>query len=204
MADKKITELTALTSLSQDDLFVVVDDPEGIPITKRITAGNIFANVNFSSVASTTNAVGIKVTSKATTANISSEFIGAKVSLVIANAAVTQLGSGSGNVDFYGLSIEHSNTVSRLNSNSAPIAFFNLSESANATSANAQLSTTFLMDLGRNGLGNVSFGTANSNTLTMVTPSDFGGTAANSTPTHKIKIRINGTSYWLLASNTAN
>lgn len=204
MADKKITELTSLTSLSQDDLFVVVDDPNGVPITKRITAGNIFANVNFSSVAATTSGVGLKVTSTAATQNISTEFIGTKVSLVIANAAVTQLGSGGGNVNFYGLSIEHSNTSVRLNSNSAPIAFINFSESANVTSANAQLSTTYLLDIGKNGLGNVSFSSTNSNTLTMITASEYTGTLSNNTPTHKIKIRINGVNYWLLASNTAN
>jgi hypothetical protein len=41
MADKKITELTALTSLSNDDLLVVVDDPAGTAVTKKITASNL-------------------------------------------------------------------------------------------------------------------------------------------------------------------
>ena len=41
MADKKITELTALTTLSNDDLLVVVDDPSGTPVTKKITAANL-------------------------------------------------------------------------------------------------------------------------------------------------------------------
>jgi len=44
MADKKITELTQLTSLASGDLFVVVDDPTGTPITKKITASDIFGN----------------------------------------------------------------------------------------------------------------------------------------------------------------
>jgi hypothetical protein len=41
MADKKITALTALSSLSDDDLFVVVDDPSGTPTSKKITAANV-------------------------------------------------------------------------------------------------------------------------------------------------------------------
>mgnify|MGYP003347753079 CR=1 FL=1 len=41
MADKKITALTALTTLSDDDLFVVVDDPSGTPTSKKITAANV-------------------------------------------------------------------------------------------------------------------------------------------------------------------
>lgn len=36
MAIKKITELDALTSLTDDDLFVVVNDPSGMPVTKKI------------------------------------------------------------------------------------------------------------------------------------------------------------------------
>lgn len=45
MADKKITELTALTSLSNDDLLVVVDDPAGTAVTKKITASNLKAGL---------------------------------------------------------------------------------------------------------------------------------------------------------------
>lgn len=41
MADKKITELTALTTLDDADLFAVVDDVAGTPVTKKITAANV-------------------------------------------------------------------------------------------------------------------------------------------------------------------
>lgn len=41
---KKISELTALTSASEDDLLVIVDNPSGTAATKKITVGNLFGN----------------------------------------------------------------------------------------------------------------------------------------------------------------
>lgn len=41
MADTKITALTALTTATTDDLFPVVDDPGGSPVTKKITLTNL-------------------------------------------------------------------------------------------------------------------------------------------------------------------
>lgn len=41
MADQKITQLTALTTPSTDDLLAIVDDPSGTPITKKITLLNL-------------------------------------------------------------------------------------------------------------------------------------------------------------------
>ena len=41
---KKISELTALTSASSDDLLVIVDAPSGTAATKKITVGNLFGN----------------------------------------------------------------------------------------------------------------------------------------------------------------
>jgi len=45
MADKKVTQLDALTSLSGDDLFMVVDDPAGTPVSKKITVTNAFTGM---------------------------------------------------------------------------------------------------------------------------------------------------------------
>jgi|LauGreDrversion2_2_1035103.scaffolds.fasta_scaffold12434_2 hypothetical protein len=41
---KKITELTALTAPSADDLMVIVDSPSGTPVTKYVTVGNFLGN----------------------------------------------------------------------------------------------------------------------------------------------------------------
>jgi hypothetical protein len=37
MADKKVTQLTALTSPNDEDLLLLVDDPNGTPVSKSIT-----------------------------------------------------------------------------------------------------------------------------------------------------------------------
>jgi len=37
MADKKVTQLTALTSPNDEDLLLMVDDPNGTPVSKSIT-----------------------------------------------------------------------------------------------------------------------------------------------------------------------
>ena len=37
MADKKVTQLTALTSPNDEDLLLLVDDPNGTPVNKKIT-----------------------------------------------------------------------------------------------------------------------------------------------------------------------
>jgi len=45
MADKKVTNLDALTLVSGDDLFMVVDSPAGVPTNKKITVSNLFGDL---------------------------------------------------------------------------------------------------------------------------------------------------------------
>ena len=45
MADKKVSALSAINTLSQDDLLMVVNDPAGTPESKKVTVGNLFGNV---------------------------------------------------------------------------------------------------------------------------------------------------------------
>lgn len=41
MVDAKITALTEMTEPTADDLFVMVDDPSGTPVTKKATRANV-------------------------------------------------------------------------------------------------------------------------------------------------------------------
>jgi len=62
MADKKVTQLTALTAPSKDDLLLIIDDPLGSPVSKKITVGDFFGTtsqvtsntINLASVGGTT------------------------------------------------------------------------------------------------------------------------------------------------------
>jgi hypothetical protein len=64
MADKKVTQLTALTAPTKDDLLLIIDDPLGSPVSKKITIDNLLGatsvlNVNAISItASGTTALG--------------------------------------------------------------------------------------------------------------------------------------------------
>jgi len=46
MADKKVTQLTALTVPTKDDLLLIIDDPLGSPISKKITVGDLFGSTS--------------------------------------------------------------------------------------------------------------------------------------------------------------
>jgi len=46
MADKKVTELTAATSTTADDLLMIIDDPSGTPASKKITLNNFFGSIS--------------------------------------------------------------------------------------------------------------------------------------------------------------
>jgi hypothetical protein len=62
MADKKVTQLTALTVPTKEDLLLIIDDPLGSPISKKITVDNFFGATS----ALTVNAISI--TASGTTA----------------------------------------------------------------------------------------------------------------------------------------
>lgn len=45
MADQKVTQKARLTTPSVEDLLMIIDDPNGTPVTKAITIKNLFAAV---------------------------------------------------------------------------------------------------------------------------------------------------------------
>lgn len=61
MASEKLTELDALSTASTDDIFYLVDDPAGTPISKKITLSNLqgsITSVGSKSVASLVTLTG--------------------------------------------------------------------------------------------------------------------------------------------------
>jgi phage baseplate assembly protein gpV len=50
MADKKVTQLTALTTPTAPDLLMIVDDPNGTPVSKKITLKSFFGAVTSNTV----------------------------------------------------------------------------------------------------------------------------------------------------------
>jgi hypothetical protein len=62
MADKKVTQLTALTAPTKDDLLLIIDDPLGSPVSKKITVGDLFGTTSTVSV----NAISISAVGTST------------------------------------------------------------------------------------------------------------------------------------------
>lgn len=111
MADKKVTQLTAMTTTAGNDLLYVVDDATGTPVSKKITMDDFFG-----AVASNTVHNGTVTHNANTTLNGSNTVISANVNLtgsdhgqmkinvgsvtlaqpqtVSSNNATTQLGAG--------------------------------------------------------------------------------------------------------------
>jgi len=109
MADKKVTQLTSLTSPASEDLLLVIDNPSGTPTSKQITVKNLFG-----SAPSNTSITGTLTVSANTTLNGSNTVISSNVNMTstrgprtsakwitiakttgsVSNNATTELGSG--------------------------------------------------------------------------------------------------------------
>ena len=72
MADKKVTDLTSLTTGASEDLFLVVDDPNGTPASKQITHKNLFGAVSSNVVVSKLTTLNANVTINCSNTVISS------------------------------------------------------------------------------------------------------------------------------------
>lgn len=228
MADKKITELTPLTSLTPDDLFVVVDDPSGTPITKKIAAANIFGN-GISYITNNTYK-GAAVLRSVLTANVSANTTADTVVSgdFVVNAtptsvdtyyqyavrATSALSGTTANV-----TKEHATAKFILDASNAGslisntyVGLFSVANTGtrtanvgafvgfgDAASNSTSAQTLYLFDIGLGGAANVSANVSGGAACSAVL---FSNSAAS--VSHKLKVRINGGDYWLLLSNTAS
>jgi hypothetical protein len=77
MADVKISELSASSAVTPDDLFVMVDDPSGTPVTKKVSASVLrnphVVTITYAATLNTDAAAGdifdVTLTGNATLAN---------------------------------------------------------------------------------------------------------------------------------------
>lgn len=228
MADKKITQLTELTEIGSDDLFVVVSSPTTTPITKSIKSNKLFGSINFTTTPGTSNKQLVNsvltIAANATGTVSAGQFVSNAQSSsantqyqygIIATSALSspsaavmvQHAAGKFVLDISNSTSALTNTyvglfhVANTGTRTANVrAFIGIGDAAyNSTTSQ----TLYLFDIGLNGTANVSANsTVNSNASVMFTQCDFGGTQANTTATHKIKVNINGENYWILASNT--
>jgi len=110
MADKKVSELSAITNLSGDDLLLVVNDPSGTPTSNKVTVSNLFANV-----------VSDTVIKGNFTARDESTFFGSTLT-VFANAIFNGTTTFNDSIDFDELSIGGTTVVGsngKLHANNA-------------------------------------------------------------------------------------
>ena len=231
MADKKITELTELTSLDQGDLFVVVDNPTGIPITKKIKAQEMFGGTTGVTFVTNTSFPARSVIKSTLTANVNTT---ATTSVLTAGEFTTTATTGSANTPYqYGIlatsrleantsnvKTEHAAAKFVLDVGNAVSLITNtygcLIVVANTTGVRTQNTQAFLA------VGDTAF---NSNTAQTKYLFDIGlnGSAnvsanvsassgnvstllsrtAATTPSHKLRITSNGTDYFILVANSS-
>ena len=72
---KKISELSALTAPAGEDFVVIVDDPSGTPITKKVTVANLLGNSSANVVVFQTTPANSTITVKKGTIMIDNNYI---------------------------------------------------------------------------------------------------------------------------------
>jgi small nuclear ribonucleoprotein (snRNP)-like protein len=261
MADKKMTQLDALTTgLHQDDIFHLVDDPNGVdgdPANKKITTENLVGllnyvtdggetsgsksflkssltvNTNFTTAAGvvtpaefvteyhpaagSTNTVvnlyGTKVTMNVSSAgaNVTGTLAGQDIYMNLSDSiaddtdgAINNIYSG-GSARVYGLQI----TIDDSGNNRAvkPDAFICLNDGSGYANddEDEEYGVNYLMDLG-NGSDYVvasANGESWANGHVMIVTGNTGNDNDRTADT-KIRIRVNGTEYALLATSNTN
>jgi len=93
MADSKVSQLAAVTSPASSDLILIIDDPNGTPVSKKITIKNLFGNVPSNTVFEATMTAQSNVTFTGTTANVTANLNSTGITtlnrLIVANDHIT-------------------------------------------------------------------------------------------------------------------
>lgn len=226
MPDRKVTALTPLTLATQDDLLLIIDDPNGTATGKKITVANFVSNLTYIT-ASTSSIEALKMTVTANNSHTGNTVTAAAIRaqkqgnftgdqqyglvveslLTVAGANVTGIhAAGRFNIDVgqsansgnaYGIIIDSGKANSSWTRAVAPLAFIGIGESSNTTKP-----TQYLFDLGRAGQTVSANLTANAgnNGVVFTCASNTANTLQCS---HKIAIQVNGTRFWIMVSNSA-
>ena len=221
MADRKISQLPErVTSVLGIDLLTLVGNTAGTPTNLRVQVKNFLSNLAIDMPQTTLSAfkLSANVTANATTATLAAAEVALvanssinvtiqdRIGLVVRNeilngnstvtglmaAGVFKLDTGNSAVNAsttFGVVIDHTIANTSWARLVKPRAFIAFKERA-GVSGNT---TTYLLDIGAQG-NTVSADTANVNTTTMISKANV------TTATHKVKVSINGTDYWLFAS----
>ncbi len=223
MADKKTTQFTEqITAFTGADLIPLVANTAGTPENRKVQIKNFlqwtvdFPQTTFSLAKLTANvaANGVAATLAAAEfilqANSASSFTTRdRLGLIVRNqiqngnsnitgqfaGLLVQIDTGNSNsvaANTYGMVIDHTLNVSVATARAvSPYAFIAVKDKPGVGGA----ATTYLLDIGAQ--GNTVSANTSANAGVMFSPK---GSAALS---HVLKIRVNGTDMWLLASNVA-
>lgn len=223
MADEKVSQmLERVTSVLGTDLLPIVGNTSTVPVNYRVQVKNFLNGlaVDLPQTTVSTLQLTANITANAQTATFAAGelilqansnvavTVQDRVGLIVRNrilngnsnvtgmmwGAHIQLDTGNSNCvssNTFGLMIEHTIANTSWARLVSPRAFIGIKENA-GTGGNT---TTYLMDIGAQG-NVVSANLSTGNATVLLT------NATATTCTHKLRIRVNGTDYWLMIANT--
>ena len=95
MADKKVTQLTSLTSPVSADLLLIIDDAGGTPVSKQITVKNLAGALPNTSVRTLTTSANTTLAGSNTVVSSNVNITGTRGPQITANWIKLGLNSGS-------------------------------------------------------------------------------------------------------------